>query len=105
MGKSTAGSMSAMSKIENPVVGIRGLKTAAKFVPGLNPAARAIKGKFYAMVTYLATRPATLQFILKGLKGSPEERAAVKQLTDKVLQKGSAVGAGAAESAYQGAGE
>lgn len=102
MGRTTAGSMSAMSKVENPLVSIKGLKTIAKFVPGANPAARAIRGKFYALVTKLATSPAFMRYVEKGLNGTPEQRAAVKVLTDKVLQKGSAVGAGTAESTFQG---
>lgn len=108
MGKTTAGSMSAMSKVEHPIGG-RFLGPVITKVPvagaAANAVARAGLGKFYALVTKLATSPATLRWVEKGLNGSAEERAAVKVFTDKVLQKGTAVGAGGAEATYQGASE
>ena len=106
LAKTTAGSMSAMSKVENPVSGVPGVKGAVKLIPGLNPAARAAKGKFYALITELMTSPSTLRWIEKGLtKGSPEEQEAVRNILRAHLQKGSAMGAGAGEAAYQGSGE
>lgn len=101
MAKSYAGGQAAMSKIEHPVIG----KHLSKVLPGVAPVTNAIGRaaftKFYAMVTKLMTSPATLRWIEKGLNGTPEQRAAVKIFTDKVLQKGSAVGAGTAEATYQ----
>lgn len=100
MSRTTAGSMSAMAKVEHPMGRIVSKIPVVKQVT--EPAARAALGKFYAMVTRLMTSPATLRWVEKGLNGTPEERAAVKVFTDKVMQKGGAVGAGAAESTYQG---
>lgn len=106
LAKTTAGSMSAMSKVENPVSGVPGVKGAMKLIPGLNPAARATKGKYYALVTQLMTSPSTLRWIEKGLtKGTPEEREAVRNILRAHLQKGAAMGAGAGEAVYQGSGE
>ena len=106
LAKTTAGSMSAMSKVENPVSGVPGVKGAMKLIPGLNPAARAGRGKFYALITDLMTSPSTLRWIEKGLtKGSPEEQEAVRNILRAHLQKGAAMGAGAGEAAYQGSGE
>lgn len=104
MARTTAGSMSAMSKVEHPIGGGIVGRVVSK-VPVLGTAAdataRAIRGKFYALITKLATSPATFRWVEKGLNGTAEERAAVKVFTDAVLQKGSAVGAGVGEAAYQ----
>lgn len=106
LAKTTAGSMSAMSKVENPVSGVPGVKGAVKLIPGLNPAARATKGQYYKLVTNLMTSPSTLRWIEKGLtKGTPEEREAVRNILRAHLQKGAAMGAGAGEAVYQGSGE
>jgi hypothetical protein len=101
----TAGGMAAMAKVEHPpMASIRGL---VKRVPGVGQVseagARAVLGKFYAMVTKLATSPATLRFVEKGLLSkNPEEQAAVREILRAHLQKGAAMGAGAAQSVYQG---
>lgn len=100
MSRTTAGSMSAMAKVEHPLGKIVSNIPVAKQLT--EPVARAALGKFYALVTKIMTSPANLRRLEKGLSGTPEERAAVKFFTDKVMQKGGAVGAGAAESTYQG---
>lgn len=106
MSKTTAGGMSAMAKIENPTTKMPGLRGAAKLIPGLNPAARAVHGKYYQLVTQLMTSPTTLRWIEKGLtKGTAEEQAAVREILRKHLQKGAAMGAGGGEAVYQGSGE
>jgi hypothetical protein len=106
LGKTTAGSMSAMSKVENPLTQIPGAKGVVKMIPGANPAARATLGKYYAMVTKLMTSPTTLRWLEKGLtKGTPEEQEAMRNILRAHLQKGAAMGAGAGEAAYQGSGE
>ena len=106
LGKTTAGSMSAMSKVENPVTNLPGARGIAKIVPGLNPVARATLGKYYALITQLMTSPTTLRWVEKGLtKGTPEEQEAVRQILRAHLQKGAAMGAGAGEAVYQGSGE
>lgn len=102
---SMGSSMMAVSKVEHPPLGsVRGVVkriplagTASEFV------ARATLTKFYAIVAKLTSQsPGTLQFMLKGLQGTPEQRLATKQAIDAVLQRGGAVGAGAGEAAYQG---
>lgn len=108
MGKTTAGSMSAMSKVEHPVGG-KTLGPIISKIPiagaAVNFAGRAALGKFYALITKLATSPATMRFVEKGLNGTPQEREAIRFFTEKVLSKGGALGAGGAEAAYQGSGQ
>jgi hypothetical protein len=101
-------SMSAFEKVENPWGAVTGLGKVAKplqIIPGSSPAMRATLGKFYDVVTRLMTSPTTLRYIERGLKGTPEEREIVRQHLSPILQRGAAVGAGAAEGAYQGSGE
>lgn len=97
-------SMSAFAKVEHPITGIKGLRTVAKIIPGANPAARATLSKFYALVTKIMTSPALLRYVEKGLNGSPEQQAAVREILRAHLQRGGAMGAGAVEGAYQTSG-
>jgi hypothetical protein len=62
---------------------------------------RFILGGYYGLIRKMATSPATLRWFEKGLTGSPEEKAAVRAVISKTLQKGGAVGAGAGEAAEQ----
>lgn len=102
MAKSYAGGQAAMTQIEHPVIG----RKLSKFLPGIAPVTNAIGRaaftKYYAAITKLMTSPATLRWVEKGLKGTPEEREVVRHYIQSVLQKGGAVGAGAAEATYQG---
>ena len=101
-----AGGMSAMSKVEHPIASTKILGAVTKFIPGLNPAARATRGLYYKTIMEIMTSPSTLRWIEKGLdSGSPEEREAIKKVLSAVLQKGGAMGAGAGEAAYQGSGQ
>jgi uncharacterized protein YoaH (UPF0181 family) len=102
---SMGSSMMAVSKVEHPPLGsVRGVVkriplagTASEFV------ARATLTKFYAIVAKLTSQsPGTMSFMLKGLQGTPEQRLATKAAIDAVLQRGTAVGAGMGEGAYQG---
>lgn len=102
---SMGSSMMAVSKVEHPPLG--SLRGIAKRVPGIGAfteaSARAVLTKYYAIVAKLTSQsPATMSYMLKGLQGTPEQRLATKQAIDAVLQRGGAVGAGAAEGAYQG---
>lgn len=102
MASSTAGGMSAMSKVEHPVGG-KFLGPILGKIPIVNPAGRAVLGKFYALITGVMTSPTTLRWIEKGLtSGTPEEKEAVRQILRKHLQRGAAMGAGAGEAIEQG---
>lgn len=99
------GSMMAVSKVEHPPLGsVRGLAKRIPLAGAVSEfGARAVLTKYYAIVSKLTSQsPATMTFMLKGLQGSPEQRLAAKNAIDAVLQRGSAVGAGAAQGAYQG---
>jgi hypothetical protein len=107
--KGTAQGMSAMSKVEHPWSHILGgggvvgkvLAAPTKLIPGSDAMGRFILGGYYGLIRKLATSPATLRWFEKGLTGSPEEKAAVRAVISKTLQKGGAVGAGAGEAAEQ----
>ena len=103
MAKSTAGGMAAMSKVEHPLPGGKIVNKLGGALPGAHPIARAIRGKFYALITKLATSPTSLRWIEKGLtEGTPEEKEAIRQILQKHLQRGAAMGAGAGEALEQG---
>jgi hypothetical protein len=106
-GKGTAAGMAAMSKVEHPWgSGIAGkvIGTATKAVPGSGAAARATLGAYYKAVRQMATSPALMRWLEKGLNGTPADREAVRQSIQSVLQKGGAMGAGAGEAAAQSTG-
>jgi hypothetical protein len=102
-------SMSAVSKVEHPWSHILGrgggisklLTAPTKVIPGADFAGRALLTKYYALITKLATSPAMLRWLERGLSGSPEEKAMVRAAISKVLQRDGAVGAGAGQGAYQ----
>jgi hypothetical protein len=105
--RGTAQGMSAMAKVEHPwgsgLLG-KAVGAGAKLVPGSGAAARSALGTYYATMRKLMTSPALLRWLERGLNGSPADREAVRQSIAAVLQKGGAVGAGAGETAVQGAG-
>ena len=99
------GSMMAVSKVEHPPLGsVRGLAKRIPLAGAVSEfGARAVLTKYYKIVARLTSQsPATMTFMLKGLQGTPEQRIMAKNAIDAVLQRGSAVGAGAGEAAYQG---
>ena len=108
-------SMSAFAKVEHPMAlgggallgfhlgGPVGAVVGAGTAAVAHAGARAVLGKFFALVTQLATSPTTLRWIEKGLTtGTPEEQAAIRNILQKHLQKGAAMGAGAGEAVEQG---
>lgn len=110
LGKQTANSMSAMSKVENPwgtlgqskSFGGAALKGFFGSIPGSSAVARSALGAYYGAMRKLMTSPALLRWLEKGLNGSPADREAVRQSISKVLQKGGAAGAGLGEAGVQG---
>jgi len=102
-------SMSATSKVEHPWASIIGrggavakmLTAPTKAVPGADAAGRAMLGGYYGLVRKLATSPAFLRWVQKGLAGDPAAREMVRQQVQKALQRGGAVGAGAGEGLEQ----
>ena len=101
-GGDTAGGMAVMSRVENPVGGkIAG--PILKAVPGVGTLGRAARGMYYKAITdFVSKNPPLFHYLMRGLKGTPEEKQAVKQILSKVLQRGGAMGAGGAEALEQG---
>lgn len=109
----TAGSMSAIARVENPWSHIAGGKggvvaqaaaTALKITTlgmASGPAGRGILGMYYDFIRRLATSPSTLRFLEKGLEGGPIEQEAARRLIRQGMKRGGAIGAGAGEAAYQ----
>lgn len=113
IGRGGAGSsMSAFAKVEHPasraalVAGgaYLGGPVGAMAGAAVPPLARIALGNYYAFVRKMATNPALMRWLEKGLNGSPADREVVRQSIAAVLQKGGAVGAGAGEAAFQGSG-
>lgn len=101
----TGGSMMARAKVEHPpqpsvvrqvINAVPGAGQVADFV------ARSTLQKFYKIAANASTNPALFTFMLKGLRGTAEQRLATKNAIDAVLQRGSAVGAGTGEAMFQG---
>jgi len=105
----TAKSMAAVSKVEHPWASILGrggaiaqlLTAPTKVVPGADAVGRAMLGGYYGFVRKLATSPAFLRWVQKGLDGDPAAREIVRQQVQKALQRGGAVGAGVGEGLEQ----
>lgn len=98
------GSMMATAKVEHPPLGsIRGIAKRIPLAGQLSEfGARAALTKYYAIVSKITSQnPALFTYMLRGLRGTPEQREMAKEAIQAVLQRGGAVGAGAAEGAYQ----
>lgn len=99
-------SIAAQSRVLHPIGGKAGvLSGAAKIVPGSAAAARAGLAAYYAMVRNAVNHPVLFNFLLKGLDGTAEQREVSRRAIQQILQRGSAVGAGAAQGAYQSYGD
>jgi hypothetical protein len=93
-----AKSMAAVSKVEHPWASILGrggtvahvLTAPTKVVPGADAVGRAMLGGYYGLVRKLATSPAFLRWVQKGLDGDPVAREAVRRQVQKALQRGGA---------------
>lgn len=70
-------------------------------VPGMDFAARAALTKYYGFITELASKPAFLRWIDKGLNGDEQARQMTKAAVQRHLQKGGAVGTAIGEAEYQ----
>ena len=95
-------SMSAFSKVEHPLAGRLGtFVDPFKLVPGANPTARAALGSFYSLIRRFSTSPSFLRFVERGLKGNEQERAAVKQIVQRAMRRGHAIGTGVGETVFE----
>lgn len=95
-------SIMATEAVEHPWARVGG--KLGKFlpkVPGMDFAGRALLTKYYGFITELSSNPAFLRWIDKGLNGDEQARQMTKQAIQRHIQKGGALGAGAAESQYQ----
>lgn len=70
-------------------------------IPGIDFAARAALTKYYGMITDLASNPAFLRWIDKGLNGDEAARQMTRAAVQRHIQKGGATGAAIAEAEYQ----
>jgi len=99
-GGDMAGGMSAMAKVEHPVGG-KTLSRAARLVPGVNTAARATLGAYYSFMNKILESPATARWLEKAYTGGEAHRAMVREELARIMSRGGAIGAGAAQGAYQ----
>jgi hypothetical protein len=107
-GSDAGGSIMAQAAVENPFGRISGLGKMAgpvKAIPAANFVARATLTAYYNFVHGLVTSPSTLRWLMKGFNSrDPIEKEAARAELRAALQRGGAIGAGAAESIYQGSG-
>lgn len=95
-------SISAQSQIENPwgkISGLGKLVRPVKAVPGMSYAGRFLLTKYYQMLTWGATNPAFVQWVAKGLNGSPERREVVREAVQRAI---GGIGGGLGQFTYQG---
>src|SRR5580700_889290 len=102
MGQSMAGGLAAMSKVEHPWSSIIG--KGGEYLPKIpfaDAGGRYVLGKYFKFVTNIANNPAFLRWIEKGLKGDDRAREMVKELVQRRMKIGGAMGAGVGESQFQ----
>jgi hypothetical protein len=108
-GGDMGGSMMAQSAVENPggrVTGLGKLAGPMKMIPGGNFAMRAMLTTYYNTIRGLLTSPSTLRWLRKGLTSrDPQAVQTARNELRAALQRGGAMGAGAAEGALQGSGQ
>ena len=93
-------SMMTNAKVQHPLGKIAGVNVAA--VPGTAFPANSAWAAYYEMVTnWTAKNHWLMATLLKGARGDPSEKAAVREVLRKHAQKYGAMGAGMAESGYQ----
>lgn len=95
-----AGGMAAMSKVEHPIAG-KTISRAARLVPGANTAARATLGAYYSFMNKVLESPATARWLEKAYTGGEAHRNMVREELARIVGRGGAIGAGAAQGAYQ----
>ena len=103
-GQGAGSSIAAQERVLNPWGSISGLGPLAKplkVIPGFDAAGRYLLTKYYGLLSHMMTRPATLQWVARGLNGSPADREAVKDAINSGAIMGGPIGAGVAEGAYQ----
>ena len=75
---------------------------------GVDFVARTVRGEYYRLVRQLATSPAMLKWLEKGLKGDAQAQEAAREALAEMFGRagkvGGGVGAGASETLYQGSG-
>jgi hypothetical protein len=99
-------SMAATAKVEHPFGALPGGKTVGKVLNimtlGLGePAARTALGGYYKLIRNVINNPAFLRWMEKGLQGDERAREMVKAEIQRRMQRGGAVGAGAAQGLVQ----
>lgn len=102
--RGTGSSIAAQTRVLNPWGSMTGLgKFAAplKIVPGVETMGRFILTKYYALLTELATKPATTIWLTKALQGDPDAKRLAWEAVYRAMNKGGQVGAVAGETVLQ----
>lgn len=98
MSSGTGKSIMATQRVEHPLGAIPGGRLLGKLLPGSEPMARAVLTKYYKFITEMTNNLAFMRWVEKGLKGDEAAREMTRQQVQRWMQRGGAVGAGAAES-------
>ena len=99
-------SMAATAKVEHPFGFLPGGKAAGKALNIVTlgfgePVARGLIGGYFKMIRNFVNKPGFLRWMEKGLQGDERAREMVKAEIQRIMQKGGAVGAGAAQGLAQ----
>lgn len=95
-------SIMATERVEHPASGfIGGAGKLLPKIPGGDAGMRFVLGKFYKFITDASNNLSVLRFIEKGLTGDAAAQQRAKQIMQRMIQTGGAVGAGAGESEFQ----
>lgn len=97
-------SIMGVEAVEHPTTRLLG--GGAKYVPKFlrapaDPVMRATLTQYYKFITELASNPAFLRWIDKGLNGDEQARQMTKAAVQRHIQKGGATGAAISEAEYQ----
>lgn len=93
----TGEGMMVVSKLTNPVAGAPGVVSqASKLVPGANFAARAARQSYYEIINRMLESPSFARFLERSYAGGAESRQAVRNYLAEHMQRGGAMGVGAA---------
>jgi hypothetical protein len=98
-GGNLGGSLSATAKVEHPVS--RRSLSGPALMWAAGPIGRYGLGKYFSLMNKLLESPATARWLEKAYTGGEAHRNMVRQELSRILNRGGAIGAGAAQGAYQ----
>jgi hypothetical protein len=96
-GKTFGGGLAAAQRVLNPMpelakLGGHPLASVLSKVPGGQLVGRLIIGKYYAAITWGVTHPSTIEFLARGLDGTPAEREAARSAFEAITSHGGDIG-------------